>query len=229
MEKKKAILITGGSEGLGYEIAKVLAPNNSVIIISENESKLKSAAKEIQCEYYLCDVREPRQIEEVVTKVIEKYSKIDCLINNAGILIKGELETHTAKQISDVLGVNTFGTIMFTHQVVPIMKSQKGGLIINIISQGGLYAKKNWSVYEASKFAITGFTKSLQFELSPYNIRVSGIYPGKLDTSIFEKAGFTTDRSDALDPKEVAKAIEFIISLPGDTLITDLGIKRINN
>jgi len=125
--------------------------------------------------------------------------------------------------------VNTLGTIYLTKSIIPYMKKQHSGNIVNIISQGGLSGKSERSVYTASKFAITGFTESLQLELSKYGIKVSGIYPGKLKTEMFKKVGIEKDLSDGLEVEEVAQFISFLLSLKKDTLILDIGLKHINN
>ena len=108
-----------------------------------------------------------------------------------------------------------------------MLKKQNSGFIINIILQAGLYGKAERSVYSASKFAITGFTKSIQPELAKYNIAVTGIYPGKLNTRLFEKAGVTKTMTDALHPNEIAKVIEFLLSFPNSVVFPEIGIKHI--
>jgi len=109
------------------------------------------------------------------------------------------------------------------------MKKRKTGTIVNIISQAGLYAKPNMSVYFASKWAITGFTKSIQVELAEHNIRVTGVYPGKLNTRLFQKAGIEKDMRNAIDPEEVAKAIQFILQYDDTIVVPEFGIKHIHN
>lgn len=225
---KKAVLITGGSEGLGKAIASRLALNNQVVICATDEDKLKSAAKEIGCEYVVCDVTKCDQVEKLVAEVMQKYKRIDVLINNAGIWTEGELDTNTPEQIQKLIEVNTLGTMFFSRAVVPFMKNQKKGLVINIISQAGLYGKAERSVYQTSKWAITGFTKSLEMELSKYGIKVTGVYPGKMNTAIFESAGYKKNMDDALDPDEVAKIIEFIISFDSPLTFLEVGFKHIN-
>lgn len=185
----KTILISGGSDGLGKAIAARLSPNNKVIILSTNEAKLRAVPDEIGCEYRVCDVRDYAQIEAVIKDV----GPIDCLINNAGKWLEGALDETDADRIREVLDVNTLGTINLTKAVMPAMKQQKHGLIINVISQAGLNARAGWPVYIASKWAITGFTKSMQQELEPFGIGVTGLYPGTLNTEMFAKSGAPKD------------------------------------
>ncbi|HSX02744.1 MAG TPA: SDR family oxidoreductase [Candidatus Saccharimonadia bacterium] len=220
----KTILITGGSDGLGKAMATRLAPNHRVIILSPDEAKLREAAQAISCDYKVCDVRDYAQVEKTVGEV----GAIDCLINNAGIWIEGRLEDNDPTYIHQVLEVNTLGVINFTRAVVPGMKQQTSGLIINVISQAGLHAKAERSVYTASKWAITGFTKAMQLELAPFGIGVTGLYPGMLKTQMFAKVGIKKDLDKALDTEEVAKTVEFMLSLDPRTTLPEVGLKSID-
>lgn len=225
----KTILISGGSDGLGKSIAEVLTPNHQVIILSHNQAKLETVAAELKCDFVYADVTEFSSIKLAVDKVLSKYKKIDVLINNAGIWMEGELDSMNPQKITEIFGVNTLGTIFLTKTVLPGMKENGEGRIINIISEDGLIAKKNKSVYSSSKWAITGFTKCLQEDLHGSNIAVTGIYPGVIKTSLFEKQGVERDLTYALDPSEVARLIEYVINLSQETLLPEIRIKNIKN
>jgi NADP-dependent 3-hydroxy acid dehydrogenase YdfG len=223
---KKVILISGGSSGLGKAIAEKLAPNNHVIILSHNEEKLREVAKEINCDYVEAELTEYETLKTAVNKVIQKHHTLDVLINNAGIWMEGELEDNDPRKIKELIDVNTTGTIFLTRAVLPGMRFRKDGQIINIISKDGLSAKKSRSVYHASKWAITGFTKCLQEDLSEENIRVTGIYPGLINTDLFQKNDVNRDLSDALDPSEVASLVEYVINLSPSIQVTEIGINN---
>ena len=226
--KKRVVVISGGSDGLGKEIARVLVPNNTVVILADSEEKLKATALELGCDFRVCDITQPDMIEKVVQDIIAQYQRIDCLVNNAGIWIEGEIETNSIAQIKKAIEINTLGTIFLTRAVVPIMKKQKEGRIINIISGAGLHAKPKKTIYTASKFAVTGFTESLRQELAAFNISVTGIFPGKLKTNfLFKQQGITKDMRDALDPKEVARTVEFVLSLSNTTVLPEITIQHI--
>lgn len=109
------------------------------------------------------------------------------------------------------------------------MKENKNGLIININSQAGINHKAERTVYNASKWGVTGFTKSLQDELAKYGIRVTDVLPGMLKTDMFNKLNITKNMENGLDTKEVARLIQFIIDTPSDVIIPEVGIKNINN
>lgn len=221
----KTILISGGSDGLGKTIAAHLSANNKVIILSPNEEKLRKASEEIGCEYKVCDVRDYAQ----VGKVVGELESVDCLVNNAGLWIEGALDDNDPDYAKQVLEVNVLGVINLTKAVAPLMKKQKAGLIININSQGGLYAKAERGVYTATKWAITGFTKAMQPELAPFGIAVTGLYPGKMKTDMFKKMGIDKKLDDGLDTQEVAKTVEFLLSFDKPTMFPEVGIKNIEN
>ena len=218
----KTILISGGSDGLGLAIARLLAPEHKVIITSRNEANLKAAAQEVGCEYKVGDVRDYAQMERVVSEI----GDIDCLVNNAGIWLQGPLDETDPARIHETLEVNVLGVINLTKAVIPRMKQKKAGLIININSQAGLNVRAGWPVYSASKSAITGFTKSMQQELEPFGIGVAGLYPGTINTQLFAKADVPKDLSHALDPATVARAVAFMVECDGVALFPEMGIKR---
>ena len=221
----KTILISGGSDGLGKALAQKLSPKYTVIILANDAEKTQQTAKEIGCDFAIADVSDYKQVEKAVSEIIKKHKNIDYLVNNSGLWIEGMLEKNDSEQIKRVMDVNTTGTIFLTHAVLPHMKQKKKGRIINVISQAGLTAKAEKAVYYASKWALTGFTKSLDLELLPYNVSVVGFYPGPMKTSFFEKAGIKKDQSEYLELDDVTRALEFIIETKDDVNIPELGVK----
>ena len=158
----------------------------------------------------------------------QKYKKVDCLINCAGVWIKGPIEQNSPAEIKNTLLVNTFGTFLTVNTLVPQLKKQKFGRIINISSRAGLNAKAERSVYNASKWAVTGFTKCIQLELGPFNISVVGFYPGFFHTDIFEKAGdHKTDFSTAMPVEKVAKALASLVETDSELVIKTFEIQSI--
>jgi len=222
----KVILISGGSDGLGKAIAKKLTPGNQVIILAHNKTKLEATAKEINCDFVEAELTDYDSLKSAIDQVIQKYHQIDVLVNNAGVWIEGELDENDPQKIKEVIDINTTGTIFLTKAVLPVMKQQGSGQIINIVSQDGLCAKKSRSVYHASKWAITGFTKCLQEDMEDTNIKVTAVYPGLMKTSLFQKNAVQRDLTDALEPSEVADAVEFVINLTSSTYIPEISIKN---
>lgn len=226
---EKVIVITGGSDGLGKAIAKRLNDENKIIIISNNEHKLIETSKEINCEYYVCDVTNYNQVQETINNIISKYGVIDVLINNAGVWLAGDLTETAYDRISDCIDVNTKGPIYMTKAVLPNMYERKQGLIINVCSQASFDSDDFSTVYNASKWAMRGFNRSIQKDVSKKGVKVTGFYPGFMQTDIFKKAGNDYDTSTGLEVEKVAKAIEFIVNCDSDVIIPEFGIKDIEN
>lgn len=225
----KTIVITGGSDGLGKTLTETLANENNVIILATNEEKMKLVAEENNCSYKICDVSNYGIVEKTISEIIDEYSKIDVLINNAGLWIQEELEENDSNRIKSVIEVNLLGVINASKAVISSMKENKDGLIININSQAGINHKAERVVYNASKWGMTGFSKSLQDEVAKYGIRVTDVMPGMMKTDMFNKLNITKNMANGLDTKEVARLIQFIIDTPSDVMIPEVGIKNINN
>lgn len=221
----KTIVITGGSDGLGRALAEALSADNKVIIVARNKQALKAIAESTGCDYFVCDVKNANNVAEVINQIAHKYGAIDVLLNNAGVIVNGELVDTSYDDIENVITTNTLGSIYVAKAVLEYMKRQQGGLIINVISQSGLYARPNRSVYNASKFALTGFTKALQQETAEYGVRVTGFYPGTLKTELFAKAGLEI-KGNALSVADAVKAIQFLLTFSDDVVLPEIGIKH---
>lgn len=225
----KHVLITGGSDGLGKATAqKLVAAGFKVTILSRNEGKTKAAAGELGCEYVIADVSNASEVETAIQRAVTQSGEIDILINNAGVWLAGPLEANTPDDITATIVINTLGTIYCTRAVVGSMKQRKSGRIINISSILGVTAKAERATYAASKWAVTGFTRSMQAELKPYKIGVTGFYPGGMTTGMFAKVGDMKDRSTALDPAIAADQLVHICMLPNSVDVPDFGIQSLD-
>ncbi len=224
LKDKKVVLITGGSDGLGKALASKLNDSYKVIVLSHNEEKLKMVATELNVDYVLADISKYEEVEKAIQTIISKYEKIDCLVNNAGVWIEGQLDETDVLEVSRIIDVNVKGTMFVTRAALPFMKDKKSGKIINVISSGGLCAKVDRSVYYPSKWALTGFTKCLQLDLSPFNINVSGFYPGLMNTNLFNIPGASRDVTNSMDPNDVAETLKFIVDAPNHIVINELAV-----
>ncbi len=222
---KQVICITGGANGLGRELAAFLSNRAQVIIFDINEKILKTVAEKLNCDHQLCDVSDYNSVFGCIKKVFKKYHRIDCFINSAGVYIDGEIESNDPGLIRKVFEVNSLGPVFTAQVLVPFLKKQKSGTIININSTAGLHPKAFNSVYHSSKWALTGFSESIQPELASFGIKVVDIYPGVMATKFTD--GTNCDLSKAMEPHQVVKAIDFILSLDKDTLISKLTIKHL--
>jgi NAD(P)-dependent dehydrogenase (short-subunit alcohol dehydrogenase family) len=186
--KDKVVLITGGSRGIGKAIAKLFVQEQAqVIITSKNLKKLEQTAKEINCSFFIdADIKNEKDVKNVITQIIKKFGKIDILVNNAGILPKQkQLHEIEEEEWNEVLDVNLTGQFRFTKAVLPHMK-KNGGSIINISSDAGLKAFENFyaDAYVASKAAMIMLTKSWALEYASNNIRVNCICASVVDTEM---------------------------------------------
>ena len=224
--EKRIILITGGSQGLGKELARKLKEDiaNTVVVLSNEKVSLEHTTEELKCHAYLCDITDVASVQKVVKEIEEKFGHIDVLINDAGVWVGGDLDDNDYSDIARVMLVNSVGTINMTKAVVRVMKKQRSGKIINIGSIDGIETKEDRSIYSASKWAITGFTKALGKDLEKYNVGVVGIYPGLIDTGLFANSGASRDMTYAMKPEQVSKIVEFILGF--DDIVFDQVVFR---
>lgn len=188
---EKVAIITGASRGIGREIAKTLARKRIKIIANYNKSEKESKElkEELQKEGYeieifKADVSKKEQCEELVKYTLEKYKKIDILINNAGI-DKYQLITEvTQEDWNEIINTNLYSAFCMCQEVLPNMIHNKNGCIINISSMWGIVGASTEVVYSISKAGLDGLTKALAKEVGPSNIRVNSIAPGYIETDM---------------------------------------------
>jgi uncharacterized protein len=221
----KTIVITGGSDGLGKALAIELSQDNKVIILSRTQKRLEEVASTAGCEWDTCDVTKSQDVKEAFEKIVKNHGKIDVVINNAGIFQENKLVDTSYDEIYNVINTNTIGALFVAKAAVEQMTIQKRGLIINIISQGGINTRPKRAAYTASKWALTGITKSLQQEVAEDGIRVTGFYPSVIETEFLKKVGIH-DLSPSISVKEAVGAIQYILSCDEHVLISELGIKH---
>ncbi len=231
--KDKISIITGGAQGIGKEIATKLAEAGSHIIICDiNEEKLKPTKDEIErlgveVLALKVDVSNYNQVKDLVTKILDKFKKIDILINNAGITRDSLLLRMDEDAWDSVLRVNLKGAFNFTKAVVRSMLKQKEGVIINISSIIGLMGNAGQANYAASKAGLIGLTKSTAKELGPRGIRVNAVAPGYIKTKMTDElADDVKERMLSLIPlnrfgeaEDVANLVLFLCS-PASSYIT---------
>ncbi len=187
----RVAIVTGGSKGLGLAMAAGLASAGAeIMLVNRNESEGDQAAKELQqtfgsqCASFAADVTDPEAIDKMVVETQKHFGKIDILINSAGINIRGAIDELTPQQFSQVMNVNVTGSWLASRAVVPAMKAQKWGRIINIASTLGLVGLANRTPYATSKGAVVQMTRALGLELAPFNICVNAICPGPFLTEM---------------------------------------------
>jgi len=225
---KKVVLISGGTDGLGRAIAERLVADHTVVVMSATGPKCLTTAKELNCDCVVGDVSDYPAMERAVATVVERHGRLDVVINNAGQWLEGPLESLSPQDIRRTVEVNALGTIFLTRAALPQLKKQGSARVINIISGAGTNAKPGKSVYAASKFAITGFSQALQAELAPAGLAVTAVFPGKLDTAMFAKAGIPKPMDNALSPAIVADHIAAVVDAAPTTQITELALHHLD-
>ena len=191
MEEKQVVFVTGGSRGIGKAIALKYAENGYNVVInyvSENTNidELKDEFDKYSIESLIvkADVSKAEEVENAVKQAIEKFGKIDVLVNNAGITRDTLLMRMKEEDFDKVIEINLKGTFLVTKAVTPYMMKRRNGRIVNLSSVVGVTGNAGQSNYSASKAGIIGFTKSVAKELASRNIRANAVAPGFIDTDM---------------------------------------------
>jgi short-subunit dehydrogenase len=190
----KTILLTGGSRGLGLVMARQLIDAGArIAICARDEAELERARTELEQpgkEVFAltCNVTDQAQVEQMVQQVKERFGKIDILINNAGTDIIGPLETLTMQDYDDLMKLHFWAPLYATYGVLPEMRQQKSGRIVNISSVGGKVASPHMVGYCASKFALVGLSQGMRTELAKDGIIVTTVCPGFIRTGVVDHA-----------------------------------------
>ena len=225
--KKKVVLITGGSRGIGKAVAELFMKEGAqVVITSKNQKQLQQTAKEMGNSFFVVgDVRNENDVKNVIDKTIKKFGRIDILVNNVGVLPKMKpLDKITEKEWNEIIDVNLSSHFRFTKYVIPQMK-KNGGSIINISSDAGLKAFENFyaDAYVAAKAAIILLTKSWALEYAKNNIRVNCVCAAVVDTDMTRNLWLNTKEKRQITAAEhplgrigtgedVAKAVLYFAS-----------------
>jgi NAD(P)-dependent dehydrogenase (short-subunit alcohol dehydrogenase family) len=198
----KVVLIIGASKGIGLEIAQVLHKNGAIVY---GTSRNPQQAQLGTIEFLPLDVTNEHSIQRAIEHVIQKSGRIDVVINNAGYDLYGASEDTTLEELSAQMDTNFIGIVRVIQAVLPIMRLQNGGKIINISSIGGLVALPFNSAYSASKFALEGYSESLRYEVLPFNIFISLVEPGQVITDTLATSIRSTQYSTTYSAEQIAQ------------------------
>jgi NAD(P)-dependent dehydrogenase (short-subunit alcohol dehydrogenase family) len=242
--KNKIAIVTGSRRGIGRSITLELAKEGAKVVISDIDLKeCQNVCDEIKkigsdAIAVKCDVSKKRDVDAMVKKTIQKFKRIDILINNAGVVLMKPFVQMTEKDWDFVLDINLKGVFLCTNAVAKQMVKQKGGKIISIASIAGKVGFMNTSAYCASKAGIINLTRELAMELSPHNINVNVVAPGVIATKMTEDMLKDKKTKEFLlantplgrvgNPEEIGKAVIFLASndsnfITGHTLVVDGG------
>jgi NAD(P)-dependent dehydrogenase (short-subunit alcohol dehydrogenase family) len=252
MEKKVAV-ITGAATGIGKACAMLFVENGYVVsLLDINKDELKRTCEVISTEStdylsQICDVSNESDVRSCIQKTIDTFGRIDVLVNNAGIVLVKPFDEIKLEDFNRVMNVNLGGNFLLCKYILPIMKKQKSGSIVNLASVSGHVGQTEHVVYGATKGGILALTRALAWEVSPWNIRVNSISPGSVDTPMlrsdiqlesdrlgipFDEVKREREKEQAFDrwaePKEIAEAVFFLASdkasfITGTDLLVDCG------
>lgn len=235
--ENKIIIVTGGSRGIGKAIAEKFSEAGGTVIITYKNSVDAEYFDSKKIKHYQCDAADLKQVQVLVDNIVKENSRVDVLVNNAGLTKDGLLMRMSEEDWDIVMNTNAKGVFNFTKAVCRQMISQRKGKIVNISSIVGIIGNAGQSNYVASKAAVIGFTKSIARELASRNVNVNCIAPGYIDTDMTNKLNDTIKQSfvDSIPLKrigktdDIANAVMFLASeqadyITGQTLCVDGGM-----
>jgi len=221
--KKKVVAIAGASSGAGKACALYLASKGALVsICARRKNLIKEIADTIKNEGnkalgIKADMTKWEDAEHFINETVKKFGRIDVLFNNVGAGIKfTDFENLSIKEIDEGVAVNLTSVLYGCKAVLPIMKKQKSGHIINTTSILGKRARAGFAVYTAGKHGVDGFSRSLFTEVKKYGIKVSVVGPAMINTDWAKKAGVKKSFADGkmIEPEDIAKVVEFLIDTP---------------
>jgi len=227
----KVAVITGASRGIGACVAEGLAADGyALALTARSHGALKKLAETIDRNYksalpvvtYPLDVQDNEAVEAMINSVKSKFGRIDLLFNNAGIAKLGNVDEMVVEDFDQVLAINLRGAFHFLRAVVPIMKQQGSGTIINIASDAGKNGYAGWGAYCASKFGLVGLSESLYKELSSYGVKVTAICPGWVDTEMAKVSNLHSE--EMISPKDILNTVRWLMSLSPAAIVKELVI-----
>jgi 3-oxoacyl-[acyl-carrier protein] reductase len=210
--KGKTAVVTGGTKGIGRAIAEALAEEGlNVCVGARNLDEVRQTVRELEgtgaaATGAACDVRVYEEVEALVAHAVEEFGGVDVLVNNAGIGLHKLVEETSLEEFHAVLETNLFGVFYGCRAAIPEMKRRGGGYIINISSLAGANPHPRMAVYNASKFALNGFSEALMQEVRHDRIKVSYVMPGSVNTE-FGGGAVSEENAWQLRPGDIARVV----------------------
>ncbi len=212
--KGKTAIVTGSTKGIGRAVAEALLREGMNVCLSARDAdEIKRAVDELSdvegagnITGAVCDVRDDEEVKALFAHAVGEFGGVDVLVNNAGVGIFKPVAELTAKEFRTVLETNLNGVFYCCHEAIPLMRARGGGFIINISSLAGVNAHPRMAAYNASKFALNGFSEALMQEVRHDRIKVSYIMPGSVNTN-FGGGTPGDERAWQLQPEDIARVV----------------------
>jgi len=219
----KVAIISGGARGQGEAEVRLFADLGALVVFGDVlDEEGEAVAKDVggPAVYQHLDVTQPDDWDAIVAMTVERFGRVDVLVNNAGILRVRMIEQHPVQDYMDIVAVNQVGPFLGMRAVTPQMKEQRSGAIVNISSTSGFVGTVGLVAYTATKFAVRGMTKVAAMELGHFGVRVNSVHPGGVDTEMVRAPEFAgMDQAFATQPiprigtpEEVARLVAFLAS-----------------
>ena len=233
--RDKVVWITGAGSGIGREVARMFAADGAtLVLIGRRAENLKAVYAEVGAgggrgEALALDVCRRGEVEAAAAGLIERYGRVDVLVNNAGLNVRGrKLKVLTGEDWDQVIETNLTGAFNMIHAVLPAMRRQQDGLIVNISSMAGKRVSGiAGTAYTASKHGMNGLSLSVSAEEGGNGIRCTALMPGVVNTNILAKRAVSysaEERAKMIQPEDIAQAVRFLALLPGRSTVPEMTV-----
>jgi NAD(P)-dependent dehydrogenase (short-subunit alcohol dehydrogenase family) len=226
--RDKSILVTGGGRGLGAAICETLARAGAQVFVGEKSDELaeQSAHKlrdqGLSADAVVMDVGSESDVNAAVRRLVDRFGRIDAVINNAAIDVTAAIDEISVEQYERVVRTNLIGPFLVMKAVVPFMKERKAGHIVNVASTASKRAWPNASAYHSTKWGLLGLSHAMHAELRPHGIKVSAVLPGGMKTPFLLDRFPDIDPNVLQDPVNVALAVKWVLMMPAESVISEL-------
>ena len=231
----KVVLITGASSGIGKETARLFQTKNWKVAATmrspEGSADLQTIA-DVEC--IRLDVTDVDSIRSAIAETLEKFGRIDAVVNNAGFAVIGPFEAATDEQVRRQFETNVFGLMNVCREILPYFREQKRGTIVNVASVGGRTTFPLYSLYHSTKWAVEGFSESLQYELDQFNIRIKIIEPGPIKTDFYDRSQSVAKKDgltayDTIAARALPAMLKFGEQAPGGEVVAQTIYDAVND
>jgi 3-oxoacyl-[acyl-carrier protein] reductase len=227
MSTPRRFLITGGSQGIGAALVEqARAAGHEVVFTGRNPDRIRSVAEATGAHGLAADVARSEDNARTVDACRERMGGVDVLVNNAGYAVRGEIGALDVEAMKEMFDVNVFGLVDLTNRVVPLMKAQEEGDIINVASTSGMKGGAGATAYSGSKWALRGISQCWQAELRPHGIRVISLCPSEVQTDFGGRTG--RNNPNKLFADDIAATILAALEMPRRALWPELAVFATN-